>query len=172
MLLESKLDISKHIVYTIVKNPFKRAVDVWRKHYSDVLNNGSNYFPVGESFGKSLGLIRQGDLHQVELGSGLNPGYIQQNLFLVNESDCDVNFMKEETINIDWKGFIKDLEDDHFLFLPNSTIDEITELSTIKTDKNTSDDDYISYYDAKTIGLVVDMYQKDFELYEYDTKLV
>ena len=63
------------------------------------------------------------------------------------------------------------MEDDHFLFLPNSTIDEITELSTIKTDKNTSDDDYISYYDAKTIGLVVDMYQKDFELYEYDTKL-
>ena len=170
--LESKLDISKHIVYTIVKNPFKRAVDVWRKHYSDVLNNGSNYFPVGESFGKSLGLIRQGDLHQVELGSGLNPGYIQQNLFLENGSDCDVNFMKEETIDTDWKKFIKDLEDDHFLFLPNSTIDEITELSTIKTDKNTSDDDYTSYYDAKTIGLVADMYQKDFELYEYDTKLV
>ena len=142
--LELKLDISKHTVYTIVKNPFKRAVDVWRKHYSDVLNNGSNYFPVGESFGKSLGLIRQGDLHQVELGSGLNPGYIQQNLFLTNESDCDVNFMKEETIDTDWKEFVKDLEDDHFLFLPNSTIDEITELSTIKTDKNTSDDDRIT----------------------------
>lgn len=170
--LESKLDINKHTVYTIVKDPFKRAVDVWRKHYSDVLNNGSNYFPVGELFGKSLGLIKQGDLHQVELGSGLNPGYIQQNLFLENESDCELYFMKEESIYTEWSKFIKDLEDEHFLFLPNSTIDEITELSTIKTDALTSDDDYKSYYDEKTIGLVVDMYQKDFELYEYDTKLV
>ena len=170
--LESKLDINKHTVYTVIKNPFKRVVDVWRRHYSEVLNNGANYFPVGESFGKSLGLIKQGDLHQVELGSGLNPGYIQQNLFLENESNCEVYFMKEETITEDWKGFIKDLEDDHFLFLPNSTIDEIVELSTLKTDKITSSDEWKSYYDAKTIGLVVDMYQKDFELYEYDTKLV
>ena len=170
--LESKLDINKHIVYTIVKHPFKRAVDVWRQHYSDVLNNGGNYFPVGEQFTKALGLIKQGDLHQVELGSGLQPGYIQQNLFLENESDCEVYFMKEETIEKDWKGFIKDLEDDHFLFLPNSTIDEITELSTIKTDKLTSNDDWKSYYDERTTELVLDMYQKDFELYEYDTKLV
>ena len=80
--------------------------------------------------------------------------------------------MKEETIEKDWKGFIKDLEDDHFLFLPNSTIDEITELSTIKTDKLTSNDDWKSYYDERTTELVLDMYQKDFELYEYDTKLV
>mgnify|MGYP001463054983 CR=1 FL=1 len=74
------------------------------------VSNGSNYFPVGESFGKSLGLIKQGDLHQVELGSGLNPGYIQQNLFLENESDCEVYFMKEESIYTEWGKFIKDLE--------------------------------------------------------------
>ena len=46
------------------------------------------------------------------------------------------------------------------------------QLSTIKTDKLTSNDDWKSYYDERTTELVLDMYQKDFELYEYDTKLV
>ena len=172
--ISKKLDISGHKVWAIVKNPFQRAVDVWREHYSELLHAGNKYFPVGESFTKAYFLIRQGDLHQVSLGSGLKPGYIKQTLFLDSNGvdDISLSLMRAETLVEDWKTFINTLEEENFLFLPNTSLDEIGNQEKLKTDKITKSSDWKSYYeDPKIVELIVDMYADDFVAYGYSTDI-
>ena len=146
------LNPENKFIFTFSRNPFSRLVSCWVNRTS--------------SGKKSHG---EGDWNNPEL-VGLSFNEFAQGVCETPDKDADHHFRSQyrfvEDLNVDYIGKVetieKDLQDLFKIIHKNSEIPHL---------KQSTHKPYKEYYDKKLMKMVHKRFEKDFELFDYDSKL-